>query len=117
MTYDDIYEIVNTLGHPSCAVKWKTSKAIPDIFIRYYLVSNNTFTNYNEDEIELLQARYTFVVYDQKGIYFEDIFEALKALIENKYGFSTFENITDIYNEETGHNGRQGDIFYYQRKE
>lgn len=117
MTYEGIATLLETMSIDNCAIAWISENPVPDIFIRYYLVDDNTFTHYNETETELLQARYTFVVYDKKGTSLESTFATLQTTLENKSGFSTFEDISDSYENDTGHRSRQGDIMYYRRKD
>lgn len=113
MTYLDLFNIVDTLGYANSAVVWNSPNPVPDIYIRYYLVDDNPFTNYNEKEIELSQGRYTFDVYDRSGASFETIFEEIKTLIEYKHGFRCFFDLSDGFETDTKHYCRSGDIYYY----
>lgn len=116
ITYQQIYNILDTIGYKQSAIAWIDDSKVPDIFIRYYLVDDSPFTEYN-DAIELQQARYTFIVYDRSGIQFESIFEELKTTIENQYGFEVFFNVKDSFENGTGHYYKSGDIYFYENKE
>jgi len=109
MTYIELYNIVKNLGYSQCAVIWN-GDTIPDLFIRYYKVDENDTTNYNGGT-EIRTSRWTFTVYDRSGSQFESIFDELKELLENNYGFCTFFNDGDGYDSTTGHYYRSADIY------
>lgn len=113
ITYQQIFNIIDSLGYNQTAIAWVDDDNVPDIFIRYYLVDDSPFTDYN-DTTELDQGRFTFVVYDRAGTQFESIFEELKSVIENENGFYVFFNVKDGYEMQTGHYFKSGDIYYYE---